>query len=76
MEARRIYFCAGADYHPPPIFDRIVTADIKDLSDFPNDFRMAFHAASSLHHLREWVFEAVVERLYSVTPPLSDTTAW
>jgi hypothetical protein len=43
---------------PQQFFDRVVVPDVEAFKANPEDVRLAFHAAISLHHLREWVFKS------------------
>jgi hypothetical protein len=66
---------------PRGFFDRVVVPDIEDLKRNPEDVRLAFHAGTSLHQLRDWVYKAGLvpqlsfsqfcESLYGRCPALS-----
>lgn len=43
---------------PRAFFERVVAPDCNDVFHTPNDVRLVFHACTSLHHLKEWVFQA------------------
>jgi hypothetical protein len=43
---------------PRQFFNRVVVPDIEALKTNPHDVRLAFHASTSIHQLREWVFKA------------------
>lgn len=43
---------------PLDFFKYVVAEDIDALERTPSSVRLLFHAATSIHHLREWVFKA------------------
>ena len=58
---------------PREFFDQVVTPDCEELRSNPGDVRIAFHASTSLHHLREWVLKASLtehKRLDEYSPDL------
>jgi hypothetical protein len=43
---------------PQDFFKRVVTFDVEALNKNPEDVRLAFHAAISLHQISEWIWKA------------------
>lgn len=45
---------------PRAFYERVVRPDCGEVFAKPYDVRLVFHACTSLHHLKEWVFQAAI----------------